>query len=172
MIAVGGAANRPVINVSFDDAQAYVRWLSQETGKQYRLPTEAEWEYVARAGSTTVYWWGDDVDENNAVCDGCGSQWDGKQTAPVGLFKPNPFGVHDTAGNVFEWVQDCWHENYNNAPVDGSAWLKANGGKCDRRVVRGGSWNYDPRYLRSAGRVRSLTVSAGGGLGFRIARAL
>ncbi len=167
-----GRGNRPVINVSFEDAQAYVQWLSQETGKQYRLPTEAEWEYVARAGSTTDYWWGDDIGRNNAVCDGCGSQWDNRQTAPVCSFKPNPFGVYDTAGNVWEWVQDCWHENYDNAPVDGSAWNTANGGDCARRVVRGGSWDYDPQNLRSANRNWNDSDKAYINLGFRIAGAL
>lgn len=119
-----GRGRQPVINVSFDDAQAYAKWLSDQTGKKYRLPTEAEWEYAARAGTQTWYWWGDDIGRNNANCDGCGSQWDNRQTAPVGSFKANAFGLHDTAGNVWEWVQDCWHENYNNAPGDGSAWLE------------------------------------------------
>ena len=160
----------PVINVSWHDAQDYVQWLSKQTGKQYRLPTEAEWEYAARAGTQTRYWWGDDIGKNNAVCIGCGSQWDGEQTAPVGSFKPNPFGLYDTAGNVWEWTRDCWHDNYNNAPVDGSAWLEANGGHCDRRVVRGGSWCDGPQYLRSAIRGGYDTDGASSGVGFRIAR--
>ncbi len=162
--------NQPVVCVSWDDAQAYVTWLANKTGKQYRLPTEAEWEYAARAGTPTRYWWGDDIGNNNAVCGDCGSQWDGKQTAPVGSFKSNTFGLHDTAGNVWEWVQDCWHENYINAPADGSAWGDANGGYCSTRVVRGGSWVSNPQNLRSADRDRDVTEDANFNLGFRIAR--
>ncbi|MBX9636898.1 SUMF1/EgtB/PvdO family nonheme iron enzyme [Nitrosomonas sp.] len=166
-----GRGKRPVINVSFDDAQAYLQWLSDKTGKQYRLPSEAEWEYAARAGTQTVYWWGNDIGENNANCSGCGSQWDSKkQTAPVGSFKPNAFGLYDTAGNVWEWTQDCGHENYQNAPNNGSAWTDANGGVCNRRVVRGGSWFDFPQYLRSAGRLRYYSVASNVGRGFRIAR--
>ncbi len=165
-----GRENRPVINVSFDDAQAYAQWLSQQTGKKYRLPTEAEWEYVARAGTQTAYWWGDDIGKNNAVCDGCGSAWDNRQTAPVGSFKPNLFGLFDTAGNVWEWTQDCWHSNYDNAPKDGSAWLEKDGGDCGVRVVRGGSWVDFPQILRSAFRYRFNSVGAYIFLGFRISR--
>lgn len=170
-----GRGRRPVINVSFDDAQAYVRWLSDQTGKSYRLPTEAEWEYAARAGMQTRYWWGNDIGENNANCYGCGSGWDGTQTEPVGSFKANAFELYDTAGNVREWTQDCWHGNYQNAPQDGSAWLEKNGGDCTRRVVRGGSWYGVPQFLRSASRLRSLAGRrlpdvANNYLGFRIAR--
>lgn len=167
-----GRGKRPVIDVSWRDAQAYVEWLSKKTSKQYRLPTEAEWEYVARVGAQTRYWWGDDIGKNNANCDGCGSQWDNRQTAPVGSFKANAFGLHDTAGNVWEWVQDCWHGGYDNAPTDGSAWLEQNGGDCSHRVIRGGSWNYYPQFLRSADRNVSGTDGANGNIGFRIARAL
>lgn len=165
-----GCGDRPVINVSWHDAQAYVKWLSDKTGKKYRLPTEAEWEYVARAGTTTAYWWGEAIGKNNAVCDGCGSQWDGKQTAPVGSFKPNAFGVYDTAGNVWEWTQDCWHDDYTDAPIDGSAWLEKNGGDCSRRVVRGGSWDDIPQDLRSALRFRYYAVGSSSSIGFRVAR--
>ena len=167
-----GRGKRPVINVSWNDAQAYVQWLSGQTGKQYRLPTEAEWEYAARAGEQTRYWWGDNIGNNNAACWNCGSQWDIKQTAPIGSFNANAFELHDTAGNVAEWVQDCWHENYANAPSDGSAWRDANGGDCNRRVVRGGSWVGNPRDLRSANRDRFSTVIAYDIVGFRIARDL
>lgn len=162
--------NRPVINVSWNDAQDYVQWLSKQTGKKYRLPTEAEWEYAARAGTQTRYWWGDDIGRNNANCDGCGSEWDKQQTAPVGSFKANAFGLHDTAGNVWEWTQDCWHANYNNAPNDGSAWLDKDGDDCSRRVIRGGSWDYYPQFLRSADRYWDYSDAAYIGLGFRIAR--
>jgi formylglycine-generating enzyme required for sulfatase activity len=103
-----GTGNRPVINVSWKDAVAYAEWLSEQTGKRYRLPSEAEWEYAAGAGTETKYWWGNEVGINRANCDGCGSQWDNKQTAPVGSFDANPLGLYDTAGKVFEWVQDCW----------------------------------------------------------------
>ncbi len=166
-----GRGRQPVINVSWNDAQAYAQWLSKQTGKKYRLPSEAEWEYAARAGTQTRYWWGDDIGQNNANCNGCGSQWDGQQTAPVGSFRPNAFGLYDTAGNVWEWTQDCWHGNYDNAPVDGSAWLEKDGGNCGMRVVRGGSWGGRPRDLRSAFRVRNITDVAYNYRGFRIARA-
>lgn len=166
-----GRGKQPVINVSFNDTQAYVKWLSAQTGKKYRLPTEAEWEYTARAGAQTVYWWGNDIGKNNAVCWDCGSQWDRKQTAPVGSFKPNAFGLYDTAGNVWEWIQDCWHDNYQNVPVDGSARKEANSGDCGRRVVRGGSFGGSPRNLQSAYRSSFHNVVASEHLGFRIARA-
>lgn len=165
-----GRGDRPMINVSWHDAQAYVKWLSDKTGKKYCLPSEAEWEYVARAGTTTAYWWGDTIGLANAVCDRCGSQWDGKQTAPVGSFKPNAFGVYDTAGNVWEWVQDCWHDNYTHAPTGGTAWLDEDEGNCRYRVLRGGSWGSDPRGLRSAVRLRGIPVGAGFNVGFRVAR--
>ena len=106
-----GRGDRPVIDVSWDDAQQYVRWLGARTGGDYRLLTEAEWEYAARGGTDTAYWWGARVGHGNANCDGCGSQWDGKETAPVGQFDPNPFGLYDTVGNVREWVEDCWHDS-------------------------------------------------------------
>lgn len=166
-----GRGRRPVINVSFNDAQAYVQWLSEQTGKRYRLPIEAEWEYAARAGTQTEYWWGNDIGKNNAVCDVCNSQWDGKQTAPVGSFKSNPFGLHDTSGNVWKWVEDCWHGSYHNASADGLAWLEKDGGECGRRVVRGGSWSLYPLDLRSAYRTSVNSDVANFASGFRIARA-
>jgi formylglycine-generating enzyme required for sulfatase activity len=165
-----GHGDQPVINVSWNDAQDYVKWLKEETGKGYRLLTEAEWEYVARAGSTTAYWWGDEVGRGNANCHGCGSQWDGQQNAPVGRFAANRFGLYDTGGNVWEWVEDCWHDTYNGAPEDGSAWK--NGGLCSDRVTRGGACASDPSCVRSAFRdfggadVRYKD----GSTGFRVAR--
>ena len=164
-----GRGTRPVINVSWDDTQAYVRWLSRATGKPYRLLSEAEWEYVARAGSTTKYQWGDDVGTNKANCAGCGSQWDAKSTAPVGSFAANAFGLFDTAGNVWEWVVDCWHDSYQGAPNDGSAWA---GGNCDGHVLRGGSWYDYPGIIRSAFRVRYDTGNRNSSGGFRVARTL
>jgi formylglycine-generating enzyme required for sulfatase activity len=156
-----GRDNRPVINVSWNDAQKYVGWLSQETGKRYRLLSEAEWEYVARAGSTTAYWWGDGIGRNNANCDGCGSEWDNTKTAPVGSFKANDFGLYDTVGNVWEWVQDCYHDSYDGAPKDGDdCW----------RVLRGGSWDDEPIFVRSADRNRYYPLNVGYGGGFRVAR--
>ena len=144
-----GRGRRPVINVSWDDANEYSAWLSAETGKRYRLPTEAEWEYAARAGSTTKYSWGNDIGQNRANCNDCGSQWDNRQTAPVGSFAPNAWGLYDMHGNVWEWVQDCWNKSYAGAPRDGNAWTS---GDCSQRVIRGGSWSNAPWLLRSAAR--------------------
>jgi formylglycine-generating enzyme required for sulfatase activity len=164
-----GHGQQPVINVSWDDAITYVVWLRKRTGKRYRLLSEAEWEYAARAGSSTRYWWGDDIGRNNANCDGCGSRWDTKQTAPVGSFRPNDFGLYDTAGNVWEWVQDCWNESYKGAPTDGSAWTEGN---CGFRVLRGGTWVSSPRALRSATRYRLVSGGRYVIYGFRVARTL
>ena len=147
-----GRGNRPVINVSWEDAQSYVHWLSARTGHRYSLLSESEWEYVARAGTTTRYSWGNDIGRNRANCDGCGSRWDGDRTAPVGSFSANSWGVYDMHGNVWEWVQDCWNFSYVGAPADGSAWES---GSCDWRVLRGGSWDHLPRSLHSA--IRNLS---------------
>lgn len=165
-----GRGQMPVINVSWDEAKKYVAWLSRLTGKAYRLLTEAEWEYAARAGTATRIYWGDDIGKNNANCNGCGSKWDNKQTAPVGSFQPNAFGLYDMAGNVLEWVEDVWHDNYNGAPTDGSAWVQ--GGDESHRVVRGGSWLDNPQDLRAADRYRSSTDGRSINLGFRVARTL
>ena len=135
----------------------------------YRLLTEAEWEYAARAGTTMAYWWGDEIGKGNANCNGCGSKWDHRQPSPAGSFKPNAFGLYDMAGNVFQWVEDCYHPNYNGAPTDGSAWIT---GDCSRRVVRGGSWNLDPRALRAAYRYGYSTGLRLDFLGFRLGRTL
>jgi formylglycine-generating enzyme required for sulfatase activity len=164
------AATRMNDYVNWDDAQAYVAWLSRMTGKTYRLLTEAEWEYAARAGSQAAYSWGDEIGKGNANCDGCGSQWDSKRTAPVGSFAANAFGLHDMHGNVWEWVEDCYHENYNGAPKNGSAWTEE--GECSSRVVRGGSWNGYPRYLRAAFRGRFISGDRLPVLGFRVGRTL
>ncbi len=162
-----GRGQRPVINVSWDDAQSYVAWLSRATGEAYRLLSESEWEYVARAGTATRYWWGRDIGRNRANCDRCGSRWDDERTAPVGSFEANAFGLHDVHGNVWEWVQDCWNDSYAGAPGDGSAWESGN---CSRRVLRGGSWDDVPRVLRAASRGRDDTGFRGSYAGFRVAR--
>ena len=169
-----GRGHRPVINVSWDDAVTYCQWLSKQTGKRYRLPTEAEWEYAARAGTETKYWWGNEIGKNRANCKGCGSQWDNTKTAPVGSFEPNPLGLYDTSGNVEEWVQDCWHDNYEGAPTDGSAWESGN---CDKRVLRGGSWNNFLNMIYSTYRIgcepKNGFIKVGYvDVGFRIARDL
>ncbi len=170
-----GRGARPVINVSWDDAQAYVSWLALRTGEQYRLLSEAEWEYVARAGSSTPYSWGNEIGSNRANCRAyedegtCGDQW--LNTAPVGSFQANAFGVYDMHGNVREWVEDCWNERYAGAPSDGSAWRA--GYYCDwRHVSRGGSWYSFARGLRSAHRFGSTSGNRYGDYGFRVARVL
>ena len=171
-----GRANRPVINVSWEVANAFVRWLSRETGKQYRLLSESEWEYAARAGTTGPFHFGSTISTEQANYDGRYTYGDGRrgvyrgQTVPVGSFPSNKFGLHDMHGNVGEWVEDCVHDNYVGAPMNGSAWVS--GDACYIRVVRGGSWILGPSHSRSALR--------GGGVdwigtfynGFRVARTL
>ena len=164
-----GRATRPVIYVNYDHAQNYVAWLSRMTGKTYRLLTEAEWEYAARAGTTTAYSWGDDIGKGNASCNGCSSQWDSRQTSPVGSFKPNAFGLYDMNGNVWQWVQDCYVGSYNGAPTDGSA---RTSGDCSTRVLRAGSYDFNPRDIRSAIRVGYPVVYLYFNLGFRVGRTL
>jgi formylglycine-generating enzyme required for sulfatase activity len=164
-----GRGTRPVINVNWTDVQEYAAWLSKLTGKTYRLLSEAEWEYATRAGSTTAYYWGDQIDTGKADCIGCGSQWDAKQTAPVGSFSANAFGLYDMAGNVWEWIEDCYQDSYSGAPVDGSA---RTDGDCSRRVVRGGSWGDGPENLRSAVRNWDASIVRGYDLGFRLVRSL
>ena len=162
-----GRGNRPVIKVSWKDAQSYVRWLSQKTDHNYGLLSESEWEYVARAGTDTRYSWGNEIGRNRANCDGCGSRWDDDQTAPVGSFSSNGWGVHDMYGNVWEWVEDCWNDSYVGAPTDGSAW---GSGDCVKRVLRGGSWLFEPGSLRSANRGRNTTEGRNFISGFRVIR--
>ncbi len=162
-----GRGWRPVVNVSWDDAHQYVAWLSQYTGQPYRLLSEAEWEYAARAGSTTARYWGDSIGRKAANCNGCGSAWDGGRTAPVGSFPPNRFGLFDMLGNVWQWVEDCYHDDYNGAPVDGSAWTS---GRCGYRMLRGGSWFTTSNHLRSAYRGGSSSSYRGDDQGFRVAR--
>lgn len=188
-----GGENRkhmPVINVSWEDAVAYAKWLSQETGKHFRLPTEAEWEYAARAGATSRRFWGNDpakacefanvFDERNqakirgrfsvpaiwAAHHNCEDAY--FAVAPVGSFKGNAWGLHDMLGNVWEWVQDCSHNNYIGAPAAGSSWETENSGDCSKRGVRGGSWFVAPQYVRVANRSWNHSADRGTGLGFRL----
>jgi formylglycine-generating enzyme required for sulfatase activity len=167
---VGG--RQPVVNVTWDDAKQYAAWLSQMTGKHYRLLSEAEYEYAARAGMQTIYPWGDEIGKNNANCEGCGSQWDSKQSAPVGSYPANQFGLYDMVGNVWQWVEDCWHDNYNNAPVDGSPWIED--GSCKFRVERSDSWRGSPtaELPRSALRDKDAPGNRNDIVGFRVARTL
>jgi formylglycine-generating enzyme required for sulfatase activity len=164
-----GGGSSPVISVSWDDAQQYVAWLSKLTAKAYRLLSEAEWEYAARAGSNSAYAWGDNVGSGNANCSGCGSQWGGRRTAPVGSFAANAFGLFDMSGNVWEWVQDCYQDSYDQAPIDGSVRTSKN---CTNRVIRGGSWNDQPPLLRSANRSGVAASYQDNAVGFRVARTL
>jgi formylglycine-generating enzyme required for sulfatase activity len=166
---------QPVLNVNWDDAEAYVAWLSKMTGKTYRLLSEAEYEYATRAGTSTTYPWGDKIKLDGqamANCNGCGSKWDNKQTAPVGSFTPNKFGLYDMVGNVWVWTEDCTHDNYNGAPADGSAWLANNDGDCSGRIVRSGAGNSTAEFLRSAYRSYYRRDNRSFDLGFRVARTL
>nr|VFK62449.1 MAG: Formylglycine-generating enzyme, required for sulfatase activity, contains SUMF1/FGE domain [Candidatus Kentron sp. TUN] len=180
-----GRGKRPVINVDWNDAMEYAKWLSRETGKRYRLPSEVEWEYAARAGSTTRYFWGDDeksicayangydvsakrahkyFPRNNPPCDDRQAN-----TAPVGSYRANPFGLSDMSGNVWEWTADCWHDNYRDAPADSAVWGRENRGNCSRRVIRGGAWHSQAADLRSADRSKLITGGAINSVGFRLA---
>jgi formylglycine-generating enzyme required for sulfatase activity len=162
-----GRDNRPVVGVSWEDAKQYTRWLSQITGKQYRLLSESEWEYAARAGSTTRYYWGNDIGQDNANCDGCGGQEKSKQTSPVGSFQPNKWGLYDMAGNVLNWVEDCWSNDYREVAGDGRAWTNE---PCAVRVLRGGSWFHKPDALTSSYRNWDRQQLRRSYNGFRVAR--
>lgn len=161
-----GRGRRPVINVTWHDAKAYVDWLAEVTGEPYRLPTESEWEYASRAGSQTRYSWGDTVLPGYANCDECDSQWGGQRTAPVGSFKPNAWGLYDMAGNVDEWSADCYVDNYVGAPADGTAG-KTSG--CDARAMRSGSWFDIARLMRPSSRYRNPANGSRNSWGFRVA---
>jgi formylglycine-generating enzyme required for sulfatase activity len=163
-----GRGRQPVINVSWQDAKQYAGWLARKTGLSYRLLTEAEWEYAARAGTTTRFYFGDD--EGLLDDYGWSAYSSGNRTQPVGKKKPNGFGLHDMHGNASEWVEDPWHNTYEEAPIDGSAWME--GGDFTRRVVRGGSWHTKPGWLRSAFRWGSIADSRSFICGFRLARDL
>ena len=165
-----GRGRQPVINVSWADAQQYAGWLARRTNKHYRLLTEAEWEYAARAGSDARYWWGNDAGHGDANCYDCGSRWDGRQAAPVGRFFPNPFGLYDMHGNVSEWVEDCYHDRYLDAPNDGTAWTLDCTAITDARMVRGGAWRASTNATRSAARSSAWFSYYDNRIGFRIAR--
>ncbi|MBW9107189.1 SUMF1/EgtB/PvdO family nonheme iron enzyme [Paraburkholderia phenoliruptrix] len=141
----------PARDLSWDDAQQYVKWLSKTTGKPYRLPTEAEWEYAVRGGTTTAYWWGDQMRKGNANCKDCGEPWHKEGPEAAGSFAANPYGLYDMNGSVWEWTADCWHNSYQSAPVDGRAWESPS---CDMRVIRGGSWREGAGYMLSATRFK------------------
>lgn len=161
-----GRDRRPVINVSWNDIRAYLAWLSKLTGSTYRLLNEAEYEYATRGGTTTAYPWGNEVGSNNANCYGCGGLWY-RQSAPVGTFAANSFGLYDMVGNAAEWVKDCWHESYIRAPSNGAAWLDDD---CPAHVVRGGSWNAPTQDIRSAYRQKGNAGERDRTVGFRIVR--
>lgn len=172
--------SQPVVGVSWNDANAYAAWLSSKTGKTYRLPSESEWEYAARAGTSTRFWWGDEAAPSGrimACCRGCGSEQDGKGLFPVTAFDANPFGLHNVHGNAWEWVADFYCDDFAKAPADGSA--QARTAACeapkpydDLRVFRGGSCFYEPRQMRSSMRLRNTPDFRNQTVGFRIARTL
>jgi formylglycine-generating enzyme required for sulfatase activity len=172
----------PAVCLDWHDAKAYVVWLNGKakaarpnlTNAPYRLPSEAEWEYAARAGTTTARWWGDAIGAGHANCNGCGSKFDYRYLADVDAFAPNPFGLYAMLGNAWQWTEDCWHESYAGAPADGSPWMFA--ADCSKHVVRGGSWDNVPIFVRAA--TRSGSTANGGEFdysslaGFRVARTL
>jgi formylglycine-generating enzyme required for sulfatase activity len=170
-----GRGRLPVIMVTWDSATAYAAWLSRKTGKMYRLLSEAEREYVTRAGTTTPFWWGSSISPRQANYNGSYAYGDGRQgenrqrTLPIDSFGPNPWGLYQVHGNVWEWTEDCYHDGYVGAPSDGSAWTS---GDCSRRVARGGSWFNDPYWLRAADRVWFASGNPAFSKGFRVGRML
>lgn len=169
----------PAVCLDWNDAQAYIGWLNARVRKggagkgPYRLPSEAEWEFAARGGTTTSRWWGDDIGTGNANCNGCGSKWDDSELSDVDALRPNPFGLYGILGNAWQWTEDCWHVNYIGAPADGRAWTTKG---CAKHVLRGGSWDNLPIFVRAASRSNG---SPDGGeydysslAGFRLARDL
>ncbi|MCP2088820.1 UNVERIFIED_ORG: formylglycine-generating enzyme required for sulfatase activity [Paraburkholderia sediminicola] len=159
----------PARDLSWEDAQQYVKWLSKTTGKPYRLPSEAEWEYADRGGTTTAYWWGDQMRKGNANCKDCGDPWHKEGPEVAGSFAPNPVGLYDMNGSVWEWVADCWHNSYQGAPADGHAWDSPT---CDMRVIRGGSWREGGSYMLSATRFKYSASVRQSQDGFRVVKDL
>lgn len=170
---IGNGSDRspktPVRDVSWDDAQQYVKWLSKTSGKTYRLPTEAEWEYAARGGTSTRFWWGEQMRQGTANCKECGKPWEAANPADVGSFAANPFGLHDMNGSVWEWVSDCWHTSFKGAPADGKTWDAPN---CRERVIRGGSWRDGASYMPSSTRFKYSASVRHSQNGLRVARDL
>lgn len=175
--AGGEQGNMPASYVSWDDVQLFIKWLNTQTSENYRLPTEAEWEYAARAGTTTPFNTGDCITAEQANFEGnafkaanCTEEGEYRKRAmPVASFPANDFGLHDMHGNMWEWVQDCWHWSYEGAPNDGSAWFGAES-ECERHVMRGGAWHGSVSYMRSAYRFRFPKEAKSGGLGFRLVK--
>jgi formylglycine-generating enzyme required for sulfatase activity len=164
-----GKDDAPIANLSWADAQQFVEWLSKVTQKSFRLPSEAEWEYAARAGTRTKFWWGDQLQAGMANCKGCDQPYDASQPLKVGSFKPNPFGLFDMGGNIHQWVADCWHKNYQGAPSDGSPWVDND---CPSHVMRSGSWKNDPSYARPSSRDQYDTSVRYPTHGLRVAHSL
>jgi formylglycine-generating enzyme required for sulfatase activity len=165
----GPAANAPARDLSWDEVQQYIKWLSKVTGKPYRLPTEAEWEYAARGGTATTYWWGEQMRKGNTNCKGCGDPWHDERPENVGTFTANPYGLYDMGGNVWQWVSDCWHSSYKDAPADGRAWDSTG---CDMRVIRGGSWREGADYMLASTRFKYSQSVRQSQNGFRVAKDL
>ena len=163
-----GRGDQPVTNVSWYDAQLFIRWLNSvlKPEQPFRLPSEAEWEYAARAGTRTMFWWGDHRGRNRANCSDCGNPWY-REIVPVYAFAANPFGLKNTSGNDYEWVQDCWLSNYEQAPVDGSA---RQSGYCQYRVIRGGCWFFNHREMTSASRSWNTATKRDDTIGLRLAQ--
>ena len=163
------SASAPMRDVSWDDAQQYIKWLTAVSGKPYRFPTEAEWEYAARGGTATPYWWGLKMATGKANCKDCGPPWSADRPADAGSFAANPYGLYDTSGSVWEWVADCWHNNFRNAPADGRVWDEPN---CRVRVIRGGSWREGAAYMVASTRFKYDAGVRQAQNGFRVARNL
>lgn len=171
-----GRGKRPVMSVTFRQVLEYIAWICKKTGHKYRLPSEAEWEYATRADTTTEYWWGNRMGKGFANCRNCGTEWSGVKSAPIGKFKPNPWGLFDVHGNVLEMTSDCWEQTLVGIPTDGSPRLfvltsknkKPN--KCISRVVKGGAWYYLSKVSRAASRVRNDQRIYSYFIGFRVFR--
>ena len=157
----------PVVLVKWDDAYNFTKWLSEQTGHKYRLPSEAEWEYAASGGKDSTFWWGFNEEPGKAHCFNCGSQFDPRKPAKIGKFQPNQFGLYDTAGNLSEWVYDCWHDSYAGAPNDGTVW---EGGDCIYRIARGGSYISPQQSIRTAKRDKFKSDAGYDHIGIRLAR--